>query len=141
MNFKKSINSFRRALMQGLTRNVGTSQLKTIQNPETEISRILICRPNHRLGNISHYSLIQEVNTFPNSKIDLLTKGGIAPSVFKNYPNIREIIQFPKKPLKELIKYTKVWLSLRKTNYDIVINVIKRLLFRKALYSICQIEV
>jgi len=114
--------------MQKLTQNVGSSHpdWNTDTTPKDEIKKILICRPNHRLGNLLLITpLVQEViESFPGCKIDLLVKGNLAPAVFKNYGNINVIISFPKKPFKELIKYTAVWLSLRKTRYDIVINVI-----------------
>jgi len=53
----------------------------------------------------------------------LFVKGTLAPIVFQNYENIDKIIDLPKKPFKELIKYLKVWTLIRKQNYDLVINV------------------
>jgi heptosyltransferase-3 len=114
--------------MQGLTRNVGTSSLtqNTGSIQKGDIKNVLICRPNHRLGNLLLTTpLVEEVvDSFPDCKIDLLVKGNLAPAVFRNYKNINSFIAFPKKPFKELIKYSRVWLSLRKTHYDIVINVV-----------------
>ena len=67
---------------------------------KADIKRILICRPNHRLGNLLLITpLLQEViETFPSAKIDLFVKGGIAPSLFLNYSNIGRIIQLPRRP-------------------------------------------
>ena len=91
-----------------------------------EIKRVLICRPNHRLGNLLLITpLLQDViSNFPDCKIDLLVKGGISPILFENYKNIDHIIQLPKKPFKEFIKYIGVWFSLRKYSYDMAINVV-----------------
>jgi len=84
----------------------------------------LICRPNHRLGNLLLITpLVQEViETFPLAKIDLFVKGGIAPSLFQNYTNINRIIQLPRKPLRSLWKYLSGWFAIRMNRYDLVIN-------------------
>jgi ADP-heptose:LPS heptosyltransferase len=95
-------------------------------NGHVDIKRVLICRPNHRLGNLLLITpLVQEITeTFPEVKIDLFVKGRIAPTLFKNYPHINHIIQLPRKPLKALFKYLQGWLKMRSAHYDIVFNVV-----------------
>lgn len=63
--------------MQGLTKNIGKSKAGLKADKDVKINRILISRPNHRLGNLLLLTpLVQEVaNTFPDSKIDLSRKG------------------------------------------------------------------
>ena len=128
MNIKRDINALRRKLMHSLTKNIGTTDF----DPNTDFSKvvikkILICRPNPRLGNqLLITPLVQEViATFPECEIDLFVNGGLAKIVFKNYKNVKRITQLPRKPFKELIKYSKGWLALKKHNYDIVINVVE----------------
>ena len=114
--------------MHGLTQNVGsTSKVRVYGGEKIEIKRILISRPNSRLGNqILITPLIQEVSeTFPECKIDLFVRGFVSEIIFEHYKNVDRIIKLPKKPFKELGKYIKVGLSLRKYRYDIVINVDK----------------
>lgn len=110
--------------MRSLTKNIGKSSIDL--NPEKDliIKRILISRPNHRLGNLLLLSpLVQEViDTFPESKIDLFVKGGITPFIYKNYTNIDKITQLPKKPFSNLFQYIKGWTSIRTKRYDLVIN-------------------
>ncbi len=91
---------------------------------KADIKRILICRPNHRLGNLLLVTpLLQEViETFPLAKIDLFVKGSIAPTLFKNYTNINRIIQLPRRPLGSLWKYLSGWFAIRMNRYDLVIN-------------------
>lgn len=129
MNIKKEINAVRRSIMRGITRNVGASNFERNldSNTKIEIKRILICRPNQRLGNLLLITpLLQEITTtFPDCKIDLFVKGTLAPIVFENYKNINQIIELPKKPFKDIVKYSKVWLSLKKEHYDLVINIDK----------------
>jgi ADP-heptose:LPS heptosyltransferase len=128
MNILDNINVFRRRLTRILTKNIGKTRLpKNIDlTKKLEIKRVLICRPNHRLGNLLLITpLLQEViANFPDCKIDLLVKGGISPILFENYKNIDNLIQLPKKPFKELIKYMRVWLAIRKHSYDMAINVV-----------------
>jgi ADP-heptose:LPS heptosyltransferase len=120
----KRINKIRKSLMKGLTKNVGSSRIDSNANPGMPIRRVLISRPNHRLGNLLLITpLLQEIAaTFPDSKIDLFVKGGLAPILFKNYKNVDRIITLPKKPFKELFKYIGVWASLKRYRYDMVIN-------------------
>ncbi len=94
---------------------------------KTIVQSVLICRPNHRLGNqLLITPIVQEViDVFPEAKIDLFLKGNIGHVIFKNYPQVNNILSLPRKPLKEPLKYLKAWLSVRKNKYDIVINVVK----------------
>ena len=119
----KKVNILRKKIMIGLTRNVGTSIID-VKGNSGPIRRILISRPNHRLGNLLLITpLLQEIETtFPDCKVDLFVKGGLAPILFKNYKNVDTIITLPKKPFKELLKYIKVWVTLKKYKYDMVIN-------------------
>jgi len=121
---KKKINALRRFLMRGLTKNIGKSNADIKSNQNIKIKRILISRPNHRLGNLLLLTpLVQEViNTFPDSKIDLFVKGGVTPIIYKNYENIDRYIQLPKKPFSNLGKYIKGWFQLKFRKYDLAIN-------------------
>ena len=129
MSILKKVNVYRRILTKSLTKNIGNSHRnqKIDLNQNIDIKRVLISRPNHRLGNLLLITpLVQDVMaTFPDCKIDLFVKGGLAPIIFENYQNIDAIIELPKKPFKNLIAYFKVWVQLKKANYDIVINVNK----------------
>ena len=80
--------------MRGLTKNIGKpkTERNIILVDKTEIKRVLICRPNGRLGNLLLITpLVQEVEEmFPNCKIDLFVKGGLAPIIFENYPVVNK---------------------------------------------------
>lgn len=127
MGLLKEINVFRRSLMRNLTKNIGkaSSQEDIILVDKKDIKRILICRPNGRLGNLLLITpLVQEVTEiFPNCKVDLFVKGTLAPIIFQNYDHIDKIIDLPKKPFKSLLKYLNVWISIKRQKYDIAINV------------------
>ena len=126
MTFKTRVNKVRRRVMRNITKNVGSSYTepqKGSLNIE-DIKRVLIIRPNHRLGNqLLLTPLVQEVlNTFPNCEIDLFVKGGVAYPVFENYKQVSKIIQLPRKPFSNLFKYAKSWASIKSNAYDLVIN-------------------
>ncbi|MDO7173551.1 glycosyltransferase family 9 protein [Mariniflexile sp. AS56] len=126
MAFKQSINQVRRRLMHKITRSVGDSYSNPKLTPgqKVDIKKVLIIRPNHRLGNqLLLTPLVQEViNTFPDCKIDLFVKGGVAHPVFENFEHVNKIIQLPRKPFSNILKYTGGWVSIKSTKYDLVIN-------------------
>jgi len=115
--------------MRGLTKNIGaTDDVPKLKPGKTvEVKRILISRPNNRLGNLLLITpLLQELQeTFPQAKVDLFVRGGLAPKLFKNYSNVDRIIQLPGKPFKHLPEYISRWVSLKTKRYDLVINVVK----------------
>lgn len=124
----KKINNIRRKLMHGITRNVGRAK----QGPSgpidrDTIKRVLISRPNHRLGNLLLITpLLQELETtFPSCKIDVFMKGGLGPVLFKNYKNIDRILSLPKKHFHHLPTYFYSWFRLKTKKYDLIINVDK----------------
>lgn len=129
MKFTLKINQFRRSLMRSIMGTIGKSnQNHNLDSIDpNQIKRVLISRPNHRLGNLLLITpLVQEVSkTFPNCKIDLFVKGNLAPIVFENYNNIGQIIKLPKKHFDELSAYLKGWISVKKNHYDLAINVDK----------------
>tara|TARA_R110002124_G_scaffold285998_3_gene465616 strand:- start:869 stop:1912 length:1044 start_codon:yes stop_codon:yes gene_type:complete len=128
MTFDKRINAIRRSLMRSLTKSIGQAapHQSSKLHAASEVKKILVIRPNHRLGNLLLITpLIQDIsNHFPEAKIDLFVKGGLAPLVFKNYNQFHKFIELPKKPLKSLGKYLNGWLNVKSGNYDMVINVI-----------------
>lgn len=128
MNWDKQINKLRKYITKVLfvkTFNASDTHSFLVKDVN-EIRKILIVRPNHRLGNqLLITPLIQEViATFPNAKIHLFLKGGLGSVVFKNYSEIEKIISLPKMPFENLIQYLSGFIALRKTKYDLVINTV-----------------
>lgn len=127
MTLLKTVNATRRSIMRSLTRGLGKSSLGGSSiSSLSDIKSILICRPNHRLGNqLLITPLLAEVaEVLPHAKVDLFVKGTIAPILFREYPNVRRIIMLPKRPGKHLMSYLGAWLAIRRTRYDLVINVV-----------------
>lgn len=126
---KTEINAFRRKVLGSLTSNVG-SRIKVRNHYSLERNspkRILIVRPNSRLGNqLMLTPLLQEIEQLlPDCKIDLFVRGNLAPILLANYANVDRIIKLPSKPFKDLSGYLSTWVKLRKYEYDLVFNVDK----------------
>jgi len=87
--------------------------------------KVLIVRPNHRLGNQLMLSpLIQELEQqFPNVEIDLFVKGGLCYILYAENKSIKNIISLPKKHFNELLKYINSWFKIINQRYDLVINI------------------
>lgn len=128
MDILKRLNNIRKVVMPGITKNIGNThfnKLKNLNEPP-EINKILVLRPNHRLGNLLLTTpLLEELQiTFPNAEIVVLAKGFLGPIVFKNYTNVSKIMSLPKKPFKALINYARVWISVKSKKYDLVVNAV-----------------
>jgi ADP-heptose:LPS heptosyltransferase len=124
---KSKINRHRKKSLKLLTRNIGGNFTGKPGPIDYErIRRILVIRPNHRLGNqLLMTPLVFELgDTFPNARIDLFA-GKVAPVLFRNFERVDRIIRIPRKPFKELVAYVKAWLLLRSRRYDLVVNVDK----------------
>lgn len=126
LDILKYINFVRGNLMRLITKDIGNAKINhnyhSIQ--KGDIKRILICRPNHKLGNqLLITPLIQDVTRiFPNCSIDLFLKGNLGPILFKNHENIDIIIQLPKNHFEHISQYIQGWFHIRNHQYDMVIN-------------------
>lgn len=141
MKIKNTINSGRKAIMQKLTQNMGRSNPCNFAAEDTVvIKKILIVRPNARLGNqLLLTPLLQEITeTFPDCAIAVLVKGNRAPLLFRNYKNIDRIIQLPQKPFSDPFTYMYKWISLQFTPYDIVINAVNNSASGKLLTTLAS---
>src|SRR5687768_16750319 len=98
-------------LMRRITKRLGQTRIQGNVDGKAKIQRVLICRPNHRLGNqLLMTPLLQEIeNILPEARLDLFVKGSIAPVIFKNYRNIDRIILLPKKPGKKMFAFLSAW--------------------------------
>lgn len=122
---EKTINPFKRRFFKFLTSSLKNSKnLKELPLiKKNDIKHVLIVRSNHRLGNQLLISpLVQVIESeFPEGKVDLLVNGGLSNIIYKNYSNVDQIYQLPKKPFKNLIEYIKVSLKIMYSKYDIAI--------------------
>jgi heptosyltransferase-3 len=127
MSILKTINIYRRKITFSLfSKPLSRNKRSNVSVDVNTIKKILIVRPNHRLGNqLLLTPLLQEVIAqFPNAKIELFLKGSLGNILFKNYPEVNKIIALPKKHFKQIIAYIKCWFYLKNRKYDLVINLV-----------------
>lgn len=126
MDVIRRINDARRFIMHRLSKSIGRSNVSTNIIDPASIKRVLISRPNHRLGNqLLLTPLVQELATlFPGCRIDLFVKGQVAPIIFQNYDEIDRIMKLERKPFRHLLAYLRGWTLLQKSSYDLAVNVV-----------------
>ena len=126
MNPKGNINYLRRRINRFFSKlfiDNRSTDLDFNQNIN-QVKKILISRPNHRLGNnLLLTPLVKEViDIFPNAEIHLFLMGNIGDLVFENYKEVTKIINLPRKPFKNILNYYACWFSIFHHNYDLAIN-------------------
>lgn len=92
--------------------------------PQKGIYRILVCRPNHRLGNtILLTPLITELERlYEGAEIDILSEGDIAKEVFSTFFTVKNIYCLPKRGFKRPIPFLATLFRIRKVTYDLIVD-------------------
>lgn len=124
MNLRKRIGTIRQAIVWGLAGHIGRRAQSADTILRSDVRRILVTRPNHRLGNLLLITpLLQEIEaTFPFARIDVFVKGTVARHLFAQYRDIDTIISLPSRPFIYLPQYIFGWIRLLFRKYDLVIN-------------------
>jgi ADP-heptose:LPS heptosyltransferase len=86
--------------------------------------RILICRPNGRLGNALFMTpLVREIETtFPGAEVDILTAYPAASEIFCAFTNVRKLHQLPRLGVRHPLQMLTVFLRARQVVYDLIID-------------------
>lgn len=94
------------------------------QLPTRGIHRVLICRPNHRLGNAVLISpLLAEVEAlYPGAEIDLVSGGEAARMLFSNRFQVRQVFCLPRKIARHVWQTIGLLRQLRRNSYDLAID-------------------
>jgi heptosyltransferase-3 len=87
-------------------------------------SRVLICRPNARLGNTLLLTpLVQELeDTFPGAEIDVLTAFPAAEEIFRPFSSVRTIHQLPYPGAAHVVKHVLTFVRALRTHYDLIVD-------------------
>lgn len=91
---------------------------------KNRIYRILVCRPNHRLGNmILMTPLIAELEElYKGAEIDIVAEGNLAADIFQAYSSVRHIHCLPSRGFKHPFAFLSQLCRIRKTRYDLIID-------------------
>lgn len=92
--------------------------------PRAGIQRILVCRPNHRLGNTLLLTpLLSELEAwFPGAEVDVLASGVAARSVCAGYSGVGEVTLIDRRAVRHPLKTVMALQRLRSKRYDLVID-------------------
>lgn len=94
------------------------------QLPVHGIHRVLILRPNHRLGNAVLISpLLDEIETrYPGAEIDMVSAGCAAKDLFSSRFQVRRVICLPRRIVRHLWESALYLRDMRATRYDLAID-------------------
>ncbi len=94
------------------------------QLPARGIHRVLICRPNHRLGNAVLISpLLAEIEAlYPGAEIDLVSGGEAARMLFTRRFQVRQVFCLPRKVARHVWQTIALLWRLRHNSYDLAID-------------------
>lgn len=90
----------------------------------SDIHRILICRPNHRLGNLLLLTpLVTEIQRlFPNAEVDIVLAGEHVTELFQAFPNVRHIHNLSRRMVRHPVALVRTAARIRRTHYDMAID-------------------
>lgn len=88
------------------------------------IHRILVCRPNHRLGNLLLLTplVIELERTFPHARIDIVLAGEHGAELFRTFARVGHIYTLSRRMVRHPIAVVRTALEIRRTRYDLAID-------------------
>ena len=125
--FHGRIQAVRRQAMAWLVRRMFPSQGNLVgvgSLPRHGIQRILVCRPNHRLGNtVLMTPLMCELERhYPGAEVDVLASGHGARSVYGGFATVGELFLLHRRAVRRPVETVGVLRKLRSRRYDLVID-------------------
>jgi heptosyltransferase III len=122
------IRALRRRLviagMKALSRPAPATLTQVDHLPPCGIYRVLICRPNHRLGNqLLLTPLIAELQArYPGAQVDLVVGGDQGAALFSRFPNVGRVFSLPRHAFRHPFRTFSVLRSIRHERYDLAID-------------------
>lgn len=92
--------------------------------PSMGIQRILVCRPNHRLGNTLLLTplLVEIERRFPGAEVDILSAGPAAHGVFRGFDIVGDCTTLDRRAVRHPLRTLGALRKLRARRYDLVID-------------------
>lgn len=123
-----NIQEVRRSLLRRLSRtwfHVTETRLQRSRHlPRSEIHRILVCRPNHRLGNLLLLTplLIELERALPEAEVDIVLAGEHGAELFCSFPNVRHIHVLSRRMVRHPFATARILMRIRRARYDLAID-------------------
>jgi heptosyltransferase-3 len=129
----------RRILGLGIARLLGPRE-DSAEITTENISSVLICRINGRLGNAVFLTpLITRIHELlPSAAIDIAISYPKAPELFHTIPGLRNVISFPHKGVGMVTGYFAALFRLRAQQYDLAIDPIPESTSGRIVMALCR---
>src|SRR5690348_1379654 len=110
--------------MQPLFHASNARLTSTMGLSRADIRRILICRPNHRLGNLLLLTpLLTEIQRlFPTAEVDIVVAGERVAELFQAFPNIKHIYGLSRRMIRHPVAVVRTALKIRRARYDLAVD-------------------
>jgi heptosyltransferase-3 len=124
MSFRQSIEEFRRTFLRGVFSTLAGPANGCVRLPSSGIHRVLLIRPNHRLGNTLLLTpiLADIERAYPSAEIDIITAGQAAQDVFVGFDSVRNLLVLPRKIVRHPLVLLRTLHHLRSQRYDLAID-------------------
>lgn len=92
--------------------------------PRDAIRRILLCRPNHRLGNLLFLTpALAEIEVcFPNATVDILAQGQGVHALYSGFGNLGRVFELPRNGFHKPSHYLRAIHTVWRERYDLVVD-------------------
>lgn len=123
-----NIQELRRRLLRGLSRRwfrATETRLRRSRNlPQSGVRRILVCRPNHRLGNLLLLTplLVELQRVLPMAEVDIVLAGDRGAELFRTFPNVRHIYVLSRRMVRHPIATVRIVMRIRRARYDMAVD-------------------
>ncbi|MDE1964210.1 MAG: glycosyltransferase family 9 protein [Xanthomonadaceae bacterium] len=105
----------------------GTGRVAVGGLPSRGVHRILVLRPNHRLGNTLLITpLLGELERqFPGAEVDVVTGCEAAAEIFAGFRQVYRIYQLTRRPGHHPLRLWQAVRAMRRARYDLAIDCVK----------------
>lgn len=92
--------------------------------PVAKIGRVLVVRPNHRLGNLLLLTpLLQELqDVLPDARVDIVLAGDDGRGLFRTFHNVGRIYTLSRRMVHHPLATVRMAIRFRREKYDLVID-------------------
>lgn len=113
-----------RRAMQPLFRASDTRLAPAADVTAMGVRRILICRPNHRLGNLLLLTplVIELERIFPDARIDIVLAGAHGAELFRGFPGIGHIYSLSRRMVRHPVAVIRTVWQIRRARYDLALD-------------------
>lgn len=113
-----------RAALRAIFLTTETRLQSAKELPKEEIRRILICRPNHRLGNLLLLTplIVELQRVFPAAEVDIVLAGEHGPDLFCTFDSVKHIYGLSRRMVRHPLMMVHILRQIRRAHYDLAVD-------------------